>query len=93
MQIQFTKMIQFTRLLKAGGLVREFNFRKLTGPEERLFTVNVCDERGNRILFNMQKKDNDWKIVPDILPAWIIQSENGLHTLIEEELSGIGTPE
>jgi len=31
MQIQFIKNIQFTRLIKADGHLREFNFRKLTG--------------------------------------------------------------
>ena len=29
----FTKMVHFTRLIKAGGRLREFNLRKLKLPE------------------------------------------------------------
>ena len=36
MQIQFTKNIQFTRLVKADGRLREFNFRKYRGDEGEL---------------------------------------------------------
>ena len=46
MQIQFTKNIQFTRLVKADGRLREFNFRKYRGEEgELLFSVDVVDDR------------------------------------------------
>lgn len=87
MSIRFVKMIQFSRLLKAGERVREFNFRKLKTTDEEQFSVNVSDERGNRVYFNMFKKEKDWKIVQAQLPPWIIQSEANLHDLIEDELS------
>jgi hypothetical protein len=56
MQIHFTKNIQFTKLLKAEGRLREFNFRKVNAPQETLFTIDVCDDRGNRIMFRMQQR-------------------------------------
>lgn len=39
MIVQFNKNIQFTRLIKAEGHLREFNFRKVNGLHEELFTV------------------------------------------------------
>jgi hypothetical protein len=73
-------------VLKAEGRMREFNFRKPNGREQALTTVDVSDDRGHRIIFNMQKEDNNWKILPQALPAWISQLENKLSELIEEEL-------
>jgi hypothetical protein len=87
MQIQFTKNIQFTRLVKAEGRLREFNFRKYRGEEgELLFSVDVVDDRGNRILFKMKKEDDGWKIMPAPLPVWVTSNEKNFNELIEEEL-------
>jgi len=87
MQIQFTKNIQFTRLVKAEGRLREFNFRKYRGEEgELLFSVDVVDDRGNRIIFKMKKEDDGWKIVPSPLPVWVTNNEKNFNELIEEEL-------
>ncbi len=86
MQIRFIKNIQFTRLLKAEGRIREFNFRKPNGREEALCTVDVSDDRGQRIIFSMQKEDGGWKIVTHSLPAWVMDQEDKLSELIEEEL-------
>lgn len=86
MQIRFIKNIQFTKVLKAEGRMREFNFRKPNGREEAVCTVDVSDDRGQRIIFSMQKENGTWKILPQPLPAWIIQLESRLHEIIEEEL-------
>lgn len=86
MYTHFVKMIQFTRLVKAEGRLREFNFRKLKGVPEELFSVNVVNDRGDRILFNMQKKDNGWRIQSTELPKWIVQNEKALDEVIEDEL-------
>ena len=87
MQIQFKRNIQFTKLVKANGRLREFNFRKIQGIKEDLFHVDVSDERSNRIIFKMQKTENsNWKIVPQDLPKWITDAEGSLHDVIEEEL-------
>ncbi len=86
MEIRFVKAVQFTRLLKAGGRLREFNFRKVNAQGTELFNVNVCDDRGDRILFQMHKEQNDWRLGPQQVPAWVSQKESEMHTVIEEEL-------
>jgi len=86
MHIQFIKNIQFTKLIKADGHLREFNFRKLTGFQDELFTVDVSDDRGNRIMFRMRKEDGNWKIIAQPLPEWVIKNEGIFHDSIEEEL-------
>jgi len=86
MPVQFVKMIQFTLLVKAEGRRREFNFRKLKSPDEELFNVNVCNDRGDRIIFTMQKKEDAWRIIPGQLPQWILQTENNLDEGIKQEL-------
>jgi hypothetical protein len=87
MKIEFIKNIQFTKLVKADGQLREFNFRKISGSKEGLFSVDVSDDRGNRKMFKMQKMDNQWRIVgDDTLPDWIFKNETVFNDLIEEEL-------
>jgi hypothetical protein len=87
MKLKFIKNIQFTRLVKVNGRLREFNFRKPNGSEESLFSVDVIDERGGRIIFNMQKREDGWKIVQTDLPEWVINSENIFNDIILEELN------
>lgn len=86
MEIRFVRAVQFTCLLKAGGRLREFNFRKMNTPEGEVFSVNVCDDRGERILFQMQKDQDYWKFRQQQLPGWVNQQEQKLHEIIEEEL-------
>jgi hypothetical protein len=85
MELQFIKNIQFTRLIKVDGRLKEFNFRKPNSKQEGLFTVDVIDERGARIIFNMEKTDNNWKIVNTEIPTWVVENENAFHEIIEEE--------
>lgn len=85
MHIQFKKNIQFTKLVKADGRLREFNFRKLGGLNEGVFTIDVSDDKGNRIMFRMQKEEGKWKIIAQSLPAWILRLEENFHEIIEEE--------
>ena len=84
--MQFVRMVQFTRLVKINGRLREFNFRKIKSPDEEVFTVNVCNDRGDRIIFGMKKKDNTWKILGERLPDWITQGEQELGAAIDDEL-------
>jgi hypothetical protein len=87
MQISFTKVVHFTRIIKAGGRLREFNFRKVRGLEPETFTVDTVDERGNRLLLRMQKNsDSRWAIIQQMLPVWIPETESKLHEAIEDEL-------
>lgn len=87
MHIQFVKNLQFTRIIKAMGRLREFNFLKHNSGSEGYFHVDTVDDRSNRIVFNMYNKDDAWKIqqVPS-LPSWILETENHLQKVIEEEM-------
>jgi len=87
MPIQFVKNIQFSRLIKTEGRLREFNFRKTgTGNEEKC-SVDTVDDRGNRIIFSMLKEGGAWKLSSALLPKWILQYEEQLHAAIEDEIS------
>lgn len=59
----------------------------LPGTYNSLFHVDVPDDRGNRIMFKMQKADNQWKIVDEGLPVWVSGNENLLNDAICEEVS------
>ena len=87
MELKNIRNIQFTKLIKVDGKLKEFNFRKPNGKQEGLFTVDVIDERGNRIIFNMQKEDQQWKVVTQELPKWVLENENTFNELIEKEFS------
>jgi hypothetical protein len=87
MPIQFVKNIQFSKLIKAEGRLREFNFRKTgTGSDEKC-SVDTVDDRGNRIIFSMFKEGGTWKLSSTLLPKWICQYEVQLNDAIEEEIS------
>lgn len=85
MELKYIKNIQFTRLIKVDGQLKEFNFRKPNGKQQGPFTVDVIDSRGNRIIFNMEWQETAWKITSAGLPEWVMQSENSFHQIIEEE--------
>lgn len=89
MKITFNKNVQFTRLIKVSGRLREFNFRKANTTNKGLFTVDVLDDegpQGNRIIFYMEHKDTGWHMKPQALPAWINAIESKLSEIIDEEL-------
>lgn len=91
MHINFIRNIQFTKLLKIDGRLREFNFRKLTGLNEGLVTVDVSDDRGNRIMFTMQKNGGEYSFYNQpILPDWVSKNEQNLSDMIDAELRAIG---
>jgi len=82
------KNIQFTRLFKVNGYLKEFNFRKSNPTLQGKLSVDTIDERGNRIMFHMEKSDTGWKIIPQELPGWIMDQEGDLDAAIQEELPG-----
>ena len=86
MQVTFTKNIQFSKLIKANGKLKEFNFRKINDQKKEQFTVDVVDERDARVFFNVKKIDNNWKIIEIPLPNWILENESTFNEIIEEEL-------
>ncbi len=87
MQTQFARNIHFTKHIKANGRVREFNFRKIPSQDEQLFHVDVSDDRGNRLIFRMQKSNNDqWRLINLGLPQWVHDAEGKLGELIDDEM-------
>jgi hypothetical protein len=72
------KNIQFTNLIRAGGRLREFNFRKSRGIHDSMFTVDVASENGERFYIIFRLKDQTW-----------IQETKLLNPLIEEVLPQI----
>ena len=51
------KNLQFTRLYKVDGYLKEFNFRKSNPSPDGRCSVDTIDARGNRIMFFMEKTD------------------------------------
>ena len=75
----------FTKVVKAGDRLREFNFRKLSVPEN-LIHVDVSDERGSRHIFTMERSEADqWTIGDKNLPVWIYEAEERLNAAIRDE--------
>jgi hypothetical protein len=63
MKMEFFKNIQFTKLIKAQGRLREFNFRSHLSPVKKdVCSINIADDKGKRIVFEMQKQETGWKI-------------------------------
>ena len=87
MNFSFLRNIHFTKLVKTADRLREFNFRMLPGTSNASMHVDVPDDRGNRIVFKMNRQDGDqWRIAEPSLPGWILDNEKKLNDLIEEEL-------
>jgi hypothetical protein len=80
--------VQFTRLFKIAGYLKEFNFRKSNPSLQGKISIDTSDDRGNRIMFFMEKAEEGWKILPQELPKWIPELENNLAEAIQEELPG-----
>jgi hypothetical protein len=77
--------IFFSKLIKLDGRLREFNFRKATSAQNS-FHVDVTDDRGQRIMFYMQKDvDGEWNAQLNSLPNWLQYATPFLSTAIKEE--------
>lgn len=90
MQFTFNRVTHFSRLLKAGGRLREFNFRKLTDPiESGLYHVDVADDRGDRIIFRLAVTDAGWQPQQmTSLPAWVVDAVPQMHTIVAASENG-----
>ena len=87
MPIQFVKNVQFSKLIKTEGRLREFNFRKTGVGSEEKCSVDTVDDRGNRIIFAMVRENGAWKLGSALLPKWIGQYEEQLNEAIEDEMT------
>lgn len=75
--------ISFSKVIKLGDRLREFNFRRIPGSDN--YSINVSDDKGQRILFNLLKtSESNWVIGGQNLPLWLQFSESVLAAAIEE---------
>lgn len=65
------KNVQFTELIKAGGRLREFNFRKSEGVDDPMFTIDVVNETGERQYIMFKQINQQWILVNKQLISWI----------------------
>jgi hypothetical protein len=65
------KNIQFTKLIKAGGRLREFNFRKSNSISGPIFTVDVADHHDIRHYLIFRKDGDNWFLESMDLALWI----------------------
>jgi hypothetical protein len=77
----------FSKLIKAGDRLREFNFRLASINDDSRYTVDVPDDKGNRILFSLYKNaEREWKIAAQRMPIWVHHAETDLAHAVEENL-------
>jgi hypothetical protein len=75
----------FSRVIKAGGKQREFNFRQLSNEEGIKYSVDVPDDKGLRITFQMiTNNEGQWKTIAKPLQPWINEAETDLSNAIKE---------
>jgi hypothetical protein len=77
--------IYFSKVIKAGERQREFNFRQLHSEAQESYSVDVPDDKGNRVIFSMSRnEDGQWNMSAQTLPSWILHAEPALGQAIEE---------
>ena len=75
----------FSKLIKAGDKLREFNFRQTYLNDNSRYTVDVPDDKGNRIMFSIYRNaDAEWKVAAQLMPIWVHNAEVELAIAIEE---------
>ncbi len=65
------KNIQFTRLIKAGGRLREFNFRKSQGLNNALFSIDVVSDNSDRHYLLFSQVNGTWILETKKMIPWI----------------------
>jgi len=77
----------FSKLIKAGDRLREFNFRQASMNDDSRYSVDVPDDKGGRIMFSLYKNaDKEWKIAAQLMPMWVHEAESDLANAIEENM-------
>jgi hypothetical protein len=75
----------FSKVIKAGDKLREFNFRQTYINDNSRYTVDVTDDKGARIIFSIYKNaDAEWVVAAQLMPIWVHNAEADLATAIEE---------
>jgi hypothetical protein len=79
----FQKQVQFSKHIKAGGRIKEFNFLKLNNTQIPSYSVDVSDERGKRYVFLLINDGGEWKISGEGLPEWLVAAGHSLQQEID----------
>ena len=75
----------FSKLIKARGQLREFNFKLASLNDDSRYIVDVPDDKGGRIMFSIYKNANgEWQIAAQLMPLWIHDAVTLLGEAIEE---------
>ena len=75
----------FSKLIKAGERLREFNFRQTSLNDNSRYTIDVPDDNGKRIVFSIyQNVDAQWKVAAQLMPLWVHDAEIALGDAIKE---------
>jgi len=79
--------IYFSKVIKAGERQREFNFRQHPHTTTETYSIDVPDDMGQRISFQMSKDaDGNWQTTEQELPIWIQGVAAELNEAILENL-------
>lgn len=77
----------FSKVIKAGERQREFNFKLTSVNDLTRYSVDVPDDKGNRVFFSMyQNANGQWKTAAQLVPLWIHNAEDQLAEAIQENL-------
>ena len=76
--------IAFTKLIKAEGRLREFNFRRRAGLQGPIYDIDVSDQSGKRHYFHLQQLGNEWQAINQEIPAWITDALPSIQAFIAE---------
>jgi hypothetical protein len=75
----------FSKIIKAGERLREFNFRQTYINDDSRYTVDVPDDKGNRIIFSIYRNaESEWKVAAQLMPIWVHNAEADLAIAIQE---------
>lgn len=81
--MNISRNIHFTLLIKIGGRLREFNFRK-RNPD--LYDGDTSDERGTRIQFKFMRQEGGFEFESIVgLPSWVVDNKKVIAEAVEKE--------
>ena len=76
----------FSKLIKAGGQLREFNFKLAASNDDSRYIVDVTDDKGEKIMFSIYRNANgEWQIAAQLMPLWIHEAKIVLGEAIKEK--------
>lgn len=78
-----TVNITFSKLIKIDNRQWEVNFRKLPGTPNQ-FHVDTATLQGERIQFNLERNESEWRLIGRDVPELIAGAREKLVTAVEK---------